>query len=91
MELTNSKRKLLTASYVERKLKEDERERVDKVASGGIQKSNLHRALSLSREDLPTLMEQVQKDQSEHRKHLDELMRFAKEWVTGQEHYSNLQ
>lgn len=51
MELINSKRHLLTANYMEKRLTDEEKKETDKYPGGGVQKANLLRALVLTKRD----------------------------------------
>ena len=91
MELSNSKRHLLTANYIEKKYTDKEKREIDKQPGDGIQKANLLRALTLSKDDLLNLIDHIQLEHSDKRKHMQELLHIARGYVSEQNKYSNMQ
>ncbi|WP_239616351.1 type II secretion system protein GspG [Cohnella mopanensis] len=90
MELTNSKRHLLTASYIEKKYTEEEKQKMDDQPGGGIQKAHLLHALNLTIEDLSRLIEQVHREHSDGLEHLEELLRISRTLMSEEDKYSNM-
>lgn len=89
MDLTNSKRHLLTASYIEKKLTEREQRKIDSHPGGGIPKANLLRALNLKLDDLSRLVEQIQHEPIDIRPHLEELLTISRMIISTKYIYSN--
>ncbi|MNB78082.1 Type II secretion system protein G precursor [compost metagenome] len=90
MELINSKRHLLTANYMEKRLTDEEKKETDKYPGGGVQKANLLRALVLTREDIARVSEQIRQEEPGLQKEMEECLRIVKGLAFELQRYSNI-